>query len=142
MSKAISNTSPLLYLYRINALEWLPILFDSIITTPATINELKEGQGLGYDVPNPGKYDWLKILSSHHIPPEWYALDLGIDDLLARRAAKIAGLFVWGTLRILIEAKNKRIIKNVKPYILRLEKSGLWISNEIMSRILKLAEED
>lgn len=30
MPEAISNTSPLLYLYRINALDWLPELFSEI----------------------------------------------------------------------------------------------------------------
>ena len=38
MSKAISNTSPLLYLYRIGAIDWLPSLFDEVWTTEAVRN--------------------------------------------------------------------------------------------------------
>jgi hypothetical protein len=30
MPKAISNTSPLLYLHRIDVLDWLPMLFSEI----------------------------------------------------------------------------------------------------------------
>ncbi len=30
MPKAISNTSPLLYLYRVGVLDWLPKLFDEV----------------------------------------------------------------------------------------------------------------
>ena len=30
MPEAISNTSPLLYLYRIDVLQWLPELFDEV----------------------------------------------------------------------------------------------------------------
>ena len=39
MSKAISNASPLLYLYRVGAIDWLPIMFDEIWTTEAVRNE-------------------------------------------------------------------------------------------------------
>jgi len=37
MLKAISNTSPLLYLYRIGGIEWLPKIFDKV-WTPANCN--------------------------------------------------------------------------------------------------------
>ncbi len=50
MPDAISNTSPLLYLYRINAIDWLPQLFEELWTPTAVINELNEGQRRGYDV--------------------------------------------------------------------------------------------
>ncbi len=44
MPNAISNTSPLLYLYRINAIDWLPHLFDELWVPTAVVNELREGQ--------------------------------------------------------------------------------------------------
>jgi predicted nucleic acid-binding protein len=43
MPKAISNTSPLLYLYRIDALNWLAELFGGIWTPSAVVAELGEG---------------------------------------------------------------------------------------------------
>jgi hypothetical protein len=51
--EAISNTSPLLYLYRGGVLDWLPLLFSEIWIPNAVVLELKEGQHRGYDVPNP-----------------------------------------------------------------------------------------
>ena len=43
MPEAITNTSPLIYLHRVEALEWLPQLFDEIWTPPAVVDELNEG---------------------------------------------------------------------------------------------------
>jgi predicted nucleic acid-binding protein len=64
-----------------------------------------------------------------------------LDDMLARRTAKIAGLQVWGTLKVLLEAKSHRIIETVGPYMSKLSDSGMWMSAEIRKRILKLAGE-
>ncbi len=65
MRKAISNTSPLLYLYRIGGIDWLPKLFDEIGSPEAVKSELRVGRSKGYDVPELGDYLWLSIL-----PPE------------------------------------------------------------------------
>lgn len=107
MPKAITNTSPLLYLYRIGAIHFLPRLFDEIWTPDAVKNELTEGLNKGYDVPNPSQLHWLHIINPSSVHSEWLALDLGageiaamslalenrghiilLDDLLARRTAQ------------------------------------------------------
>lgn len=119
MLKAISNTSPLLYLYRISGIGWLPKLFDEVWTPEAVRNELQTGRNKGFDVPNPDDYSWLNIINPKSAPSEWLALDLGageiaamalalenpdrvvlLDDMLARRTAQVAGLPVWGTLKV------------------------------------------
>jgi len=160
MLKAISNTSPLLYLYRIGGIDWLPKLFDEVWTPEAVRNELQAGRTKGYDVPNPEDYSWLVVVNPKSTPSEWLALDLGageiaamalalensdrvvlLDDMLARRTAQVAGLQVWGTLKVLLEAKSHGLIDNVEPYITKLSESGMWVSAEIKQRILKLAGE-
>lgn len=160
MLKAISNTSPLLYLYRIGGIEWLAKLFDEVWMPEAVKNELKTGKIKGYDVPNPEDYSWLKVVNPKSTPSEWFALDLGVgeiaamalalenpdrivllDDMLARRTAQVAGLQVWGTLKVLLEAKSHSMIEAIEPYVLKLSDSGMWISSEIKLRILKLAGE-
>ena len=64
-----------------------------------------------------------------------------LDDLLARRTAQAAGLIVWGTLRVLLEAKARGLIPLIEPFVGRLSKSGLWLSEDIRRRILILANE-
>lgn len=64
-----------------------------------------------------------------------------LDDMLARRTAQAAGLQVWGTLKVLLEARSHGIVEKVEPYVSKLSDSGMWISSEIKERILKLAGE-
>ena len=44
-----------------------------------------------------------------------------LDDALARRIAQAAGLKVWGTLSILVEAKDEHLIQKVEHVIDSLE---------------------
>jgi predicted nucleic acid-binding protein len=81
MPAVISNTSPLLYLYRIGVLEWLPALCSDIWIPHAVVRELQEGQQKGYDVPMPGAYTWLQVVEPQAVPSEWLALDLGAGEL-------------------------------------------------------------
>lgn len=160
MLQAISNTSPLLYLYRIGGTDWLPELFEEVWTTEAVKNELPAGRAKGYDVPDPARFQWLRIVNPHAMPSEWLALDLGPgelsamapalenprhivlpDDMQARRTAQAAGLQVWGTLKLLLEAKSAGLIDRVEPFVPRLGDAGMWISAEVRHRILVLANE-
>jgi predicted nucleic acid-binding protein len=68
MPKAISNTSPLLYLYRIKAINWLPKLFDEIWMPEAVKDELLAGRNKGYDVPSPSDFSWLHIVNPKCLP--------------------------------------------------------------------------
>ena len=160
MAKVISNTSPLLYLYRIGAIDWLPKLFDEVWTPDAVKNELIEGRSKGYDVPSPEDFKWLRIVNPKSMPSEWLALDLGageiaamalalenpnhvilLDDMLARRTAQAAGLQVWGTLKVLLEAKSQHLVDKIEPYVTNLSEAGMWVSDEVKQRILILAGE-
>ena len=101
----------------------------------------------GYDVPIEQHLSWAEIVEPMQMPSEWFALDLGIgevaamslalensdrvvilDDLLARRTAQAAGLNVWGTLRILLEAKSLGLTKEIRPHIEQLGSSGMYLS--------------
>jgi predicted nucleic acid-binding protein len=94
------------------------------------------------------------------MPSEWLSLDLGpgelaamalalknkthvvlLDDLLARRTAQAAGLMVWGTLKVLLEAKSYGLTEKIEPFVTRLGETGMWLSEEIRERILALAGE-
>lgn len=160
MPEAISNTSPLVYLHRIDALGWLPQIFSSLWIPQQVINELNDGHARGYDVPTKHHLPWAEIVEPEHMPSEWFALDLGVgevaamslalenpdrivilDDLLARRTAQAAGLNVWGTLRILLEAKSIGLVTEIRPHVEQLGSSGMYLSETIKQRILQLADE-
>jgi predicted nucleic acid-binding protein len=160
MPEAITNTSPLLYLHRISSLTWLHELFSATVVPSAVVRELKEGRERGYDVPDLTEYAWLDIVEPRSVPSEWLALDLGagelsvlalgledqrrivlLDDGLARRIAQAAGLTVWGTLKVLLEAKRRGLTGSVEPLLRRMEEAGMWISDELRERVLALAGE-
>jgi predicted nucleic acid-binding protein len=160
VTNAIVNTSPLLYLFQIGVIEWLPQIFDRIWTPNAVVAELREGFARGYRVPQPTEYAWLEIVDPKQVPSKWLAVDLGagelaaislalenpthavlLDDQRARAIAQAAGLTVWGTLRVLIEAKQQGLVTAIEPYVSRLAENGMWISRDIRQRILSLAGE-
>jgi predicted nucleic acid-binding protein len=111
-------------------------------------------------VPDPTKYSQLTIVNPKSMPSEWLTLDLGkgeiaamalalenprhiilLDDGLARRTAQVAGLQVWGTLKVLLEAKSHGLIDKIEPYVTNLSEAGMWLSSEVKQRILALAGE-
>lgn len=161
MSEAISNTSPLLYLYRLGVVEWLQPLFNRVWVSRSVEAELNEGRRKGYPVPDLGDYSWIQIVEPASMPSEWLALDLGpgelvtlvlalenshhivfLDDALARRIAQAAGLTVWGTLRVLLEAKERGLVDKLAPLVDKLALTGMWLSEDVRRRILRLAGED
>jgi plasmid maintenance system killer protein len=100
MPNAISNTSPLLYLYRIGAINWLAKLFEEIWAPEAVQDELLAGRSRGYDVPDPADCNWLKIVNPKSMPSEWLALDLGKGEIAARKLDQIDSVTTLSELRI------------------------------------------
>lgn len=83
MDRAISNTSPLLYLHRIGSLAWIRELFSEIWIPPAVVEELRAGARRGHDVPQAERLDWIAVVEPRSLPSEWLALDLGAGELAA-----------------------------------------------------------
>jgi hypothetical protein len=94
------------------------------------------------------------------VPSEWLALDLGagelaalaialehpqrvilLDDGRVRRMAQAAGLTIWGTLKILLEAKSQGLTDLIGPHLDRLRDARMWMSEVIHQRVLALAGE-
>ena len=64
-----------------------------------------------------------------------------IDDLKARKFAKMYGLQIIGTTGILLEAKKKGLIPEIKPLISELLINGIRISSRIIELTLEAAQE-
>jgi len=148
------------YLYRIHAFDWLPQLFHSVWAPTAVVRELEEGERRGFHVPKVSDLAWLRRTDPRSVPSEWLALELGagelsalalalehndrvllLDDGLARRIARAAGLTVWGTLKVLLEGKSRGFVVGIAPLLRELKEAGMWLSDDIVQRILALAGE-
>jgi len=64
-----------------------------------------------------------------------------LDDRRARMTAERQHLQVIGTAGILLAAKQKRLIQDIKPFIKKLEDFGYYISAELKISLLKRANE-
>lgn len=65
-----------------------------------------------------------------------------LDDLPARKTARAAGLNVVGTLGILLAAKRKKVIANVRGELDKLVANSFFLSPELYTRILEAAGEN
>jgi predicted nucleic acid-binding protein len=161
MNKAICSVSPIVFLYRIGVLEWLPQMFDEIWMPSVVLDDLLEARFIGYDVPSPFNLPWVQYEDPQlTIPAAWLSLDLSsgevaamslafenpnctvlLDEPMGRRAASLVGINYWGTLKILLEAKSRGLTNSIAPYLDRLGKTGIWMVGGTRQRILKLAGE-
>ena len=73
------------------------------------------------------------------IPP---AVDFEIKQRIGTHKARESGLKTIGLLGVLVKAKEKGIIKKVKPAIDKLmEIAGFWIGDKLVDRVLREVNE-
>ena len=85
--KAVSNTSPLIFLEAAGHLDWLDEVFEEVWVPTRVIDELSAGAAEGYSVPAVRDLRSVQIIDSAHPPSEWLALDLGAGELAAMALA-------------------------------------------------------
>jgi predicted nucleic acid-binding protein len=64
-----------------------------------------------------------------------------LDDLKGRRAARLAGLEVTGSLGVLVQAKRVGRLKSVAEALQRLQARGTWLDKKVVESALLLAGE-
>lgn len=151
----VGDSSPLIALAIIQQLELLPKLYQRIVIPHKVWEEITiNGAGL------PGalaisQLDWLIIekpaqelltpLSIFLDPGEAEAIALAmslpestvlLDDAQARRVAERFGVNRIGTLGVLRRAKKAGLVDVIKPYILQLQKSGIYIRQSLVDAVL------
>ena len=81
--KAISNTSPVLFLYRIDAIEIMSVIFSEVLIPHAVTEEIEIAGVEGHKIPNLKKYSFISIKEPIHTPAQIQALDLGPGETSA-----------------------------------------------------------
>lgn len=155
MPEVVSNTTPIISLLKLSRLDILKELYTKISIPFAVFQEIEAGKNKGY-YQDLSKIDWIKIIKIQDKQALKYFLDLDageseaivlatelgadtiiIDEKLGRFHAKHADLKVIGTIGILIKAKNQGIIKDLKPLLYELAEKNVWISEKLITEILK-----
>jgi uncharacterized protein len=148
--RAVTNSTCLIGLERIERLDILPQVFNSVFAPPAVAKEVRTS------------LDWLKVqavanpsvviaLRTQMDEGEAEAISLALelenvllilDDKKARRVAQQMSLKVIGTVGMLLRAKRQEVIAEVKPLLLKLTEVDFRISQGILQEALRLSGEN
>lgn len=143
----ITDTSCIIALGKINKLNLLTQLYNSVYTTSKVAQEYGEKLPDFFIIEDAKNKDLINILYKEKF------LDLGessaialakekqdsvliIDEYKGRKVAKALGIKVTGTLGIPAKAKRAGLIKEIKSSIDELEKVNFRISAEIIKQVL------
>jgi predicted nucleic acid-binding protein len=157
----ISNTGPILALAIIGRLDLFRDLFENVFVPEEVHNEILEGGVKGAGLGSYKKAGWIKVrtLSTVLDPLLRTALDRGeasviglardlkvsqvlIDERKARRIARsIYGLNVFGSARVLVEAKRMGLLENVAQALNEMREAGYWMADSIVEEALRRAGE-
>ena len=147
--KVYVDTSALIILNKIDALDLLNKIYGNVIITNYIQLELKEA------IPS-----WISVELNYNIDQSFlknFNLGLGetsiiinaiknngfliIDDLKARKIATKLRLRFTGSIGILIIAKELKLIDSVKYYLEKIQETNFRISDSLINKVLEIKNE-
>lgn len=146
----VSDTSCLILLAKIGQLEILEKVFGEITITEIVASEFKDSLPEWITIINPSSH-FYHSLESVLDPGEASSIGLAvekkgclliIDELKGRKVSTELGINVTGTLGVLLTAKKKGLIASLKPIIDKISKTNFHLSEEVISKVLFLANEN
>ncbi len=146
----IADTSCLIALSKIEAIELLNKLYDKVFVTKEIALEYGEKlpEWIFIETVKNKKYQQLLDLyldlgeaSAIALALEKVDVLLILDDLKGRKEAEKLGFKVTGTLGVLFKSKEMGLIAQLKPYIEKLKKVGFRVSPKIELEILRKSKE-
>jgi len=152
--KAVSNTTPINSLASIGKLSLLPELFGKIYIPQAVYDEIKSKKSYGFQEIDNHDFEIVSIQGNDYLGFLLNELDQGeveaiflakeikadiliIDERMGYKIAQSQNLYSIGTLTVLHVAKEKQLIKNVKPLLDEMIKKGRWYSEAVYTQFLK-----
>mgnify|MGYP006295678781 CR=1 FL=1 len=154
----VANTTPIISLASIGRLDLFQKIFGKITIAEAVYNEIKANRNFGYSEID---CDFIEVQAIRgHLYKDFLLkeLDLGeaetiilakeldadfviIDENLGYKIANNVGLNVVRTLALLLRAKEKGDIVEIKPLLDEMIAKGRWYSNSVYQAFLKQAGE-
>jgi len=154
----IADSSALVALATCQCLHWLEILFDELKVPQAVFNEVViegkpeaeilrrylEGKIVNVDLTDMvidagglgrGELEAMVLFKKLH------SNLLLIDDKRARKIAQLNNIEIVGSLGVLLLAKQKGLIKQIKPVLDKLCVSEINVSERLVKKTLQLAGE-
>lgn len=155
----ICNTSPLIGLWGLDRLSLLRDLYiDVWIPRKVETEFLAINESVYREVLD--NAPWIKIVDLTHSQDAtvYRNLDAGeaevfalanehdarlviIDEQAARREAKRIGVPFKGVVGVLLEAKEEGLIDEIKPFLIALQKNGIYLGESVIADALEKADE-
>ena len=162
MRKVVVNTTPLIALSHVGQLDVLKKLYGGIIIPEAVYRELSVKADSVCKKAVDSSLDWIQVgsiqnqmaktmyktqLHEGEVEVMILALEIGaevviIDDANAKKHAKYLELPVTGTLGILIKAKQKGYIDELKTILHCMTDNGIYISQSLIELCLRQVGEE
>ena len=150
----VSDTSPVSALIQIGEAQLLQTLFAEVILPPAVERELRAS--------HPSLPAFLQVRSVSNrervnelaerldvgeaeaivLATELHADRLLIDEKAGRQAAQAEGLAVIGVLGVLLLARNRNLIPQVRDRLERLDAAGFYLDEAVKIAALRAAGEE
>jgi len=156
----VVNTTPIIALSLIGQLELLHRLYGRVLVPSAVqaevlaggvasagLRELRDATWVDVvSLQDPGRADLITDLERGEaeviaLAQERNADLVIIDERLARRHATRLGMRLTGTLGILLRAKQLGMVDAVAPLIDELRQGGIYLGKDVVSEVLRLADE-
>lgn len=157
----VSDATPISELAKVGCLTLLPDLFGTVVIPEGVFNELRAGE---HPVSNLVQdLSWLTVVTVNDRQKinelqKVNKLDLGeseaialaeevgaaqvlIDERAARRVAKQRHLPLIGTMGVLLLAKRRGLLTEVKGILDQMKSKGTRISDRLYGQVLTLAQE-
>ncbi len=153
----VTDAGPIIHLSQVGLLRLLPALYQQLLVPDLVYNEVVVDGDLLPGSAELRQSKWIEVVShdpsaslfqllrAQLDPGEAAAIWLAVarkpalvlsDDRPARLTAEQLGLAVRGSLGILVEAKRQGEIAELAPVVTDLRNQGVWLSDEIVQRIL------
>ena len=159
IERVVVNSSPLIILFRSGQSDLLPGLFKSIIVPEQVYGEILAGKTEDAAKKYLPHTTWIERRNVQiSLPIAAWNLGAGesavfsfaleeqgyravVDDLAARRCAKVFGIQTLGTGALLILAKRRGLIHSVEERLRWLRESGLYLSDTVFQKLISQAGE-
>ena len=146
MPRVIPDTSCLILLKKIGALELLIDLYSEVLVTEVVLKEYQDPLPISHSIIPLQNPEFFTLLCHQIDPGEASVIALAsqekdclmiLDDLKGRKVASILKLDFTGTLGLLVKAKRSGFIPEIKPFVNKLIDSGIRISPLVLEEIEK-----
>lgn len=156
----VVNSTPLVAFWAIGRLDILRLLFGEIVIPPAVREEflsiekelrrqtLRDERWIRVvKLENPNRTGAFSNLDEGEAEVLALAEELDaslvlIDERKARRYAERLELPLSGTLGVILLAKEEGIVTAVSPLLKAIQKAGLYLHEDLIAQVLKIASED